>query len=525
MAVAVVFSRAVGAGSAPPVLVEVHLANGLPSFTLVGLPEAEVRESRERVRAALQNCQFEFPAQRITVNLAPADLPKESGRFDLPIALGLLAASGQLPAGSLTDAEFAGELSLTGELRAVRGALAMACALLDNGAPTRRLFLPLCCAPEAALAPGVEVYGAPHLLALCAHLRYSAAPDDTIMESCLPRAQAPEQRDAPPVPDFADVIGQAAVKRGLEIAAAGAHHALMVGPPGAGKSMLASRLPGILPAMSDQEALAAAAVASTVSNGQALANWRRRPFRAPHHSASAAALVGGGNPPRPGEITLAHHGVLFLDELPEFERRVLDMLREPLETGRIAISRAGHHCEFPAQCQVIAAMNPCPCGWHGDPSGRCRCPPGTVGRYRQRLSGPLLERIDLHLDVSPVPIDLLGRPRAPGDASSGPAAAVARSAPVEASRSIRRRVTHARQRQMARQGQPNAGLNIEALECHARLDQAGNRLLGDASRRFGWSARSHLRVRRIARTIADLHDSPEVEAAHVAEAIQFRRWQ
>ncbi|OYW24509.1 MAG: ATP-dependent protease, partial [Hydrogenophilales bacterium 12-63-5] len=375
MAVAVVKSRALTGMDAPEVVVEAHLANGLPAFTLVGLPETEVKEARDRVRAAIQNARFEFPARRITVNLAPADLPKESGRFDLPIALAILAASGQIPSTRFADTEFAGELALTGELRPVRGALAMALATRAN---KRTLVLPQHSAREAALASGIDVRAAGSLLEVCGWLAGQgelATPDP---------AHSP---GVPDYPDFADVKGQTATKRALEVAAAGGHSALLSGPPGTGKSMLAARFPGILPAMDETEALEAAAVQS-LNGGFRLDHWKRRPFRAPHHTASGVALVGGGGNPRPGEISLAHHGVLFLDELPEFSRQVLEVLREPLETGRITISRAARQADFPARFQLIAAMNPCPCGYLGHPTQACRDTPDQITRYRARISGP-----------------------------------------------------------------------------------------------------------------------------------------
>jgi magnesium chelatase family protein len=509
MSLAVVRSRAPTTASVAEVTVEVHLANGLPSFAIVGLPDLEVRESRERVRAAIQNCRFEFPVRRITVNLAPADLPKESGRFDLPIALGILAASGQIPLESLQHREFAGELSLTGALRPMRGAFAMACGTARRAAapgqaaaPAPELFLPLASAAEAALVPGLTVYGAPDLLSLCAHL--SGAPDGR-----LPAIVAPTTMLTPPAPlDMADILGQKAAKRALEVAAAGAHHLLMVGPPGAGKSMLAARLPGLLPPMTDAEALNSAALLSISASGFAPAHWRRRPFRTPHHSASAAAMVGGRNPPQPGEVSLSHLGVLFLDELPEFDRRVLEMLREPLEVGHITISRAAHQTEFPAACQLIAAMNPCPCGWHGDPSGRCRCTPEGIKRYRAKLSGPLLDRIDIQIEVP---------------ALSHAELSARRAAPTETSATIAQRVAAARQRQLARQEQPNSRLESRAIDAVCRPDAAGEALLREASQRFGWSGRAHYRVLKVTRTIADLAGVDRPDAAHVAEAIQYRR--
>ncbi|SIT37036.1 conserved hypothetical protein [Paraburkholderia ribeironis] len=531
MSLAVVRSRAPASGRAPEVTVEVHLANGLPSFSIVGLPDLEVRESRERVRAALQNCGFDFPVRRITVNLAPADLPKESGRFDLPIALGILAASGQIPADSLLHREFAGELSLTGALRPMRGAFAMACGTArssaahtngGNGAaatlgapgselaasPTShhtppQLYLPAASAAEAALVPGVDVYGATDLPSLCAHL--AGTPDARLGPVAAPDLA---QIASAVVPDMADVIGQRAARRALEVAAAGGHHVLLIGPPGAGKSMLAARLPGLLPPMTDDEALSSAALLSASQVGFNPSQWRQRPFRAPHHSSSAAALVGGRNPPQPGEITLAHLGVLFLDELPEFDRVVLETLREPLEAGRITISRAALQADFPAACQLIAAMNPCPCGWRGDPGGRCRCTPEIAARYLRKLSGPLLDRIDIQLEVPALtPAELSARSSAPGEASAP----------------IARRVHAARERQLIRQGKTNRELGGREVDEVCRPDGAGEALLREAGARFGWSARTYYRVLKVARTIADLAGAAMPSAQQIAEAIQYRR--
>ncbi len=514
MSLAVVRSRAPAAGRAPEVTVEVHLANGLPSFSIVGLPDLEVRESRERVRAALQNCGYEFPVRRITVNLAPADLPKESGRFDLPIALGILAASGQIPDTALGQREFAGELSLTGALRPMRGAFAMACGTARRhrhegaGAPSPavslpELYLPLASAHEAALVPGVDVYGASDLPSLCAHL--AGAEDGRLRPIDAP---AFVTEAIPAIPDMADVIGQPGARRALEVAAAGGHHMLMVGPPGAGKSMLAARLPGLLPPMSDEEALASAALLSASVLGFSPAQWRRRPFRAPHHSSSAAALVGGRNPPQPGEITLAHLGVLFLDELPEFDRHVLETLREPLEAGRITVSRAAQQADFPAACQLVAAMNPCPCGWRGDPAGRCRCTPDAATRYMRKLSGPLVDRIDIQIELPALSAAELS---ARAGASGEPTAAIAR------------RVVAARDRQRARQGKTNRELTGREVDEVCRPDAGGELLLREASERFGWSARAYYRVLKVARTIADLAGDAMPNSAHVAEAIQYRR--
>jgi magnesium chelatase family protein len=494
MGLAVLHSRALAGMQASAVTVEVHLANGLPSFTIVGLPEAEVREARDRVRAALHNAHFEFPSRRITVNLAPADLPKESGRFDLPIALGILAASGQLPAGSLAGHEFAGELALDGGLRPVRGALAMALSAARAG---RGFVLPRANAAEAALVPQAAVYPAASLLEVCAHL-CGRAP--------LAREPAPAAGSRAVYPDLADVKGQAHARRALEIAAAGGHSLLMIGPPGSGKTLLASRLPGLLPPMTQQEALASAAVQSLGSGGFDAARWMQRPYRAPHHTASAVALVGGGSNPRPGEISLAQHGVLFLDELPEFARRVLEVLREPLESGRITVSRAAHQADFPAQFQLVAAMNPCPCGYLGHRDGRCRCTPDQVARYRARVSGPLLDRIDLQVEVP-----ALARHE------------LAAAAPAEPSAAVRARVEAAHRRQLQRQGASNARLDNAGVERHCTPDREGAALLGQALERLGLSARGYHRVLKVARTIADLAGAQAVGGAHVAEAVQYRR--
>jgi magnesium chelatase family protein len=494
MSVALVASRALAGIEAPEVTVEVHLGPGLPAFHIVGLPDAEVREARDRVRAALNHARFEFPARRITVNLAPAELPKDSSRFDLPIALGILAASGQLDTPALQGLEFAGELSLTGELRPVRGALAMALSARDR---SRAFVLPEANAPQAALAEGARILPARTLLEVVAHLA-----GDGALAEFVPQART----SGAAYPDFSDVKGQQQVKRALEVAAAGAHSVLMLGPPGTGKSMLAARFPGILPPLSEGEALEVAAIHSVSSAGFEAARWGERPFRAPHHSASGPALVGGGNLPRPGEISLAHHGVLFLDELPEFDRDVLEALREPLESGRVSIARAARQAQFPARFQLLAAMNPCPCGHCGDRSGRCRCTPERIARYRGRISGPLADRIDIKLEVP-----------APREAEL--------VAPVagESSTSIRNRVEKARQVQMARQGKPNALLGTQEIDRHCGTDRDGDQLLRHALARLLLSARAYHRVLRLARTIADISEKASIGAEHIAEAIQYRR--
>ncbi|MGE5385050.1 MAG: YifB family Mg chelatase-like AAA ATPase [Betaproteobacteria bacterium] len=502
MSLAVLKSRALAGMEAPEVTVEVHLANGLPSFAIVGLPETEVKESKDRVRAALQNARFEFPARRITVNLAPADLPKESGRFDLPIALGILAASEQMPADELGSYEFAGELSLSGELRPIRGALAMTYAMhraADAAGRQRAFILPRANADEAALVRDARILPADSLLQVCAHF---AARD---AEARLAPHRPVATGTPPAYPDFADVKGQAQAKRALEIAAAGAHSLLMVGPPGTGKSMLAARFPGILPPMTDEEALESAAVQS-LTGGFALARWKTRPYRAPHHTASGVALVGGGGTPRPGEISLAHRGVLFLDELPEFDRRVLEVLREPLESGHISISRAARQADFPARFQLLAAMNPCPCGYLGHHAKPCRCTPDAVARYQGRISGPLLDRIDLQIQVAALPQDDL-----------------LKQADGEPSQVVAERVARAHALQLARQGKTNNALTPADIDVHCKPDAAGEQLLRSALTKLNWSARAYHRVLKVARTIADLAAAPAVGQAHVAEATQYRR--
>ncbi len=497
MPLAIVYSRGRSGIEAPLVTIEVHVSNGLPSLSMVGLPETAVKESKERVYGAILNSHFTFPIQRITINMAPADLPKEGGRFDLAIAIGILAASGQIPSKLLQQYECVGELSLGGELRPISGTLPVALQVKRAG---RQLILPFENAAEAALVQDVALCPARTLLDVCNHLTGQKQ-----LTADIPPIQLQEEIHTL---DFADVQGQYHVKRAFEIAAAGAHNLLMLGPPGTGKSMLASRLPSILPPLSEFQAQQTAALASISDQGFKVADWCKPPFRAPHHTASSAALVGGGSNPKPGEISLAHNGALFLDELPEFDRRVLEVLREPLESGHITISRATRQADFPARFQLIAAMNPCPCGYLGDASGRCHCTSEQVSRYRGKISGPLLDRIDMHLEVPRVSHEVLRRGSPEGQESSA---------------TIRARVIAARNVALMRSGKPNAVLSASEVKLFCPLTEQGHQLLEQAMERFGLSHRAYHRILKLARTIADLSNSAHIEIGHLSEAISYRK--
>lgn len=495
MSLAVVFTRACHGIQAPLVSVEVHLSNGLPSMSIVGLADTEVKESKDRVRSAIINSRFDFPARRITINLAPADLPKQGARLDLAIAIGILVASQQIDVKHIEDYEFIGELALTGDIRSVPAALPTAMATRQS---CRQLILPFNNIPEASLISDAQQYAAKHLLDVCGHLNGNKKLDPIMKQSsscCFSVAD-----------DMSDVRGQQHARRALEIAAAGNHSLIMIGPPGTGKTMLAKRLAGILPDMTEAEALESAAVLSICGQVPSEHNWQRRPFRAPHHTASAIAMVGGGSQPRPGEISLAHHGVLFLDELAEFERRVLEVLREPLESGTIHISRAARQAEFPACFQLIAAMNPCPCGYFGDPKGQCRCTPEKINRYRGKISGPLLDRIDMHIEVPRMQYSTLHEQKT-----------------GESSKTIRQRVVAARSRQLQRCNSTNQTLSNKEVEQYCVLEKSDRSMLEKAIEKLGLSARAWHRILKLSRTIADLDNSDSIQTHHIQEAIGYRR--
>ncbi len=500
MSLAIIYSRAAIGVESPLVTVEVHIANGLPALSMVGLPEAAVKESKDRVRAAIVNGGFKFPSRRITINLAPADLPKEGGRFDLPIALGILAASGQIPEAHLPAFEFVGELALSGALRPVKGIIPFA---IQSQQAHRKAIIPRANEQEAALIDAKHVLSSASLLEVCHYLHGQQA-----LKSCITESTAKPNRNHN---DLADISGQQHAKRALTIAAAGGHNLIMIGPPGSGKTMLASRLPGIMPPMSKNEAIETAAITSISEQGFQQDQWGVRPFRTPHHTASGVALVGGGGNPRPGEISLAHNGVLFLDELPEYDRKVLEVLREPLEAGKIIISRAARQAEFPACFQLVAAMNPCPCGYLGDSSGKCHCTSEQVQRYQNKISGPLLDRIDMHIEVTRVPLQKLKN-----NANNT-------SAAVETSQQVALKVQQAHTLQLQRQQTCNAQMSTNMIKTYCALSVKDEGFLTMAIDRLNLSFRAYHKILKVARTIADLANTEQIQSKHLTEAMSYRK--
>lgn len=494
MSLARIFTCSLTGIATNTVTVEVHLANGLPSLSIVGLPEAAVRESKDRVRAAIINSNFEFPQRRITINLAPADIPKDGGRFDLPIALGILSASSQIPDTYLENFDFHGELALSGELRSIKGALP---AALHTQNSNRGIIIPNENLAEASLAEGINILAANSLLEVCQFL------NDQCDLTSTPSTKTSNSDIY--INDMSDIKGQHRAKRALEVAAAGKHNLLMIGPPGTGKTMLASRITSILPPMTQQQAIETAAIRSISDQQHQTDQWSIRPFRSPHHTASGIALVGGGSNPKPGEISLAHHGVLFLDELTEFDRKVLDVLREPLETGHITISRAARQADFPAKFQLIAAMNPCPQGYNCDGKDLCQCTPDQQRKYRSKISAPLLDRIDIHIEVPQVPREILQK-----------------QTHSDSSQVIRERVLKAFNKQMSRHGKINAELSNKELEQSCHLKTAEQQLIDVAMEKLKLSARAYHRILKLSRTIADLEDANDINSQHLSEAISYR---